>query len=127
MQNVVLKIILNKQVNHDTYLMKLSGDLSSIKNSGEFIEGIVNRFIECIKETTNEELNNVYNMHYFLPSDAVISLDIKEWIDLYNKLKFVLKQLSKYKTVSYPSCYDLFNSFEAKYAILMMRAERKKK
>lgn len=96
-------------------------------NSGEFIEGIVNRFIECIKETTNEELNNVYNMHYFLPSDAVISLDIKEWIDLYNKLKFVLKQLSKYKTVSYPSCYDLFNSFEAKYAILMMRAERKKK
>ena len=38
MQNVVLEITLNKQVNHDTYLMKLSGDLSSIKNSGEFIE-----------------------------------------------------------------------------------------
>ena len=66
----------------------------------------------------------MYKKSYFLPSDVVISLDIKEWIELYNKLKFVFKQLSKYNTVSYPSCYDMFNAFEAKYAILMMRAER---
>jgi len=96
-------------------------------NSGEFIEFIVKRYIDCIAETANNDLISLYNKSYFLPSDAVISLDIKEWIELYNKLKFVLKHLSKYKTASYPSCYDLFNSFEAKYAILMMRTERKKK
>ena len=38
MQNVLLEIIENTPVNHDTFLMKLSGDLSSIKNSGEFVE-----------------------------------------------------------------------------------------
>lgn len=96
-------------------------------NSGEFIEFVVKRYIDCINETTNNDLISMYTKSYFLPSDAVIALDIKEWIELYNKLKFVIKQLAKYKTVSYPSCYDLFNSFEAKYAILMMRTERKKK
>lgn len=96
-------------------------------NSGEFIEFIVKRYIDCINETTNNDLISMYTKSYFLPSDAVIALDIKEWIELYNKLKFVIKQLAKYKTVSYPSCYDLFNSFEAKYAILMMRTEKKKK
>ena len=38
MQTVILTITKNEQVNHDTYLMKLSGVLSDIKNSGEFIE-----------------------------------------------------------------------------------------
>lgn len=96
-------------------------------NSGEFIEHLVKRFIDCIIETNNNDLINLYNKLYFLPSDAVISLDIKEWIELYNKLKFVIKQLAKYKTVSYPSCYELFKSFEAKYAILMMRTEGRKR
>lgn len=96
-------------------------------NSGDFIEYVVTRFIDCVIETTNMDLIQLYNKSYFLPSDAVISLDIKEWIDLYNKLKFVIKQLAKYKTISYLNCYELFNSFEAKYAILMMRTERKKK
>lgn len=96
-------------------------------NSGDFIEYIVKRYIDCVIETSNNDLINLYNKSYFLPSDAVISLDIKEWIDLYNKLKFVIKQLAKYKTISYPSCYDLFTIFEAKYAILMMRTEKSKK
>ena len=96
-------------------------------NSGDFIDKIVNRFILCIQETTSPELINLYNKSYFLPSDVIISLDVKEWIDLYNKLKFVLKQLSKYNSVSYPGCFDLFSTFESKYAILMMRSERIKK
>ena len=39
----------------------------------------------------------------------------------------IVKQLSKYNSVSYPGCFDLFSTFESKYAILMMRAERIKK
>ena len=38
MVNVELVIASNIQVNHDTYLMRLEGDLSSIKNPGEFVE-----------------------------------------------------------------------------------------
>ena len=38
MKNVVLKIASNKQVGTDIYLMRLTGDLSNIKNPGEFVE-----------------------------------------------------------------------------------------
>ena len=38
MENVILTIKFNKQVSDDVYLMRLEGDLSSIKNPGEFVE-----------------------------------------------------------------------------------------
>lgn len=38
MKNVILEIIENIQVGNDIFLMKLKGDIESIKNSGEFIE-----------------------------------------------------------------------------------------
>ena len=66
MQNVLLKIILNKQVNHDTYLMKLSGDLSSIKNSGEFIEikldGYYLRRPISVCDFTSDEVTLLYKV-----------------------------------------------------------------
>ena len=38
MKNVFLKITQNIQVGKDIYLMRLEGDLSDIKNPGEFVE-----------------------------------------------------------------------------------------
>ena len=38
MENVVLKIASNKQVGKDVFEMILEGDLSSVKNPGEFVE-----------------------------------------------------------------------------------------
>ena len=38
MQNVILEITENTKVSSDVFKMKLKGDLSSIKNSGEFVE-----------------------------------------------------------------------------------------
>lgn len=38
MQNVFLEITENTKVSSDVYLMRLKGDISSIKNSGEFVE-----------------------------------------------------------------------------------------
>ena len=38
MKNVFLKITKNEQLSKDIYLMRLEGDLSSIKNPGEFVE-----------------------------------------------------------------------------------------
>lgn len=96
-------------------------------NSGDFIVNLVNSYIDYIQESNNEEFISLYDKHYFLSSDVVISLEIKEWIDLYNKLKFVLKLMSKYDNNIYIECHKLFNIFEAKYAILMMRTERRKR
>ena len=38
MQNVILEIVSNEKVGKDVFLMTLKGDLSSIKNPGEFVE-----------------------------------------------------------------------------------------
>ncbi len=38
MKNIILEIIENTKVSSDVYLMRLKGDLTSIKNSGEFVE-----------------------------------------------------------------------------------------
>ena len=38
MENVILEVVSNKQVGKDIYEMVLKGDLSSIKNPGEFVE-----------------------------------------------------------------------------------------
>lgn len=38
MENVILEITENKKVGNDIYLMTLKGDLSAIKNPGEFVE-----------------------------------------------------------------------------------------
>lgn len=92
-------------------------------NSGDFIDKLINSIVSWIKETGNIELINTYDRKYFIPSDVVISLDIKEWIDLYNKLKFVIKIISKYRKETLILYKQLFDQFEAKYAILMMRTD----
>ena len=38
MENVILTIKFNKKVSEDVYLLRLEGDLSAIKNPGEFVE-----------------------------------------------------------------------------------------
>ena len=38
MKNVMLKILENKKISEDVYLMTLEGDLKDIKNPGEFVE-----------------------------------------------------------------------------------------
>lgn len=92
-------------------------------NSGDFIDKLINSIVAWIKETGNIELINTYDRKYFIPSDVVISLDIKEWIDLYNKLKFVIKIISKYRKETLILYKQLFDQFEAKYAILMMKTD----
>lgn len=66
MKNVILEIILNEQVGHDVFLMKLKGDLSSIKNSGEFVEIKLNNYYLrrpiSVCEFTNDELTILYKV-----------------------------------------------------------------
>ena len=92
-------------------------------NSGEFIDKLINTFVMYVKESGNEEYVRLYDRKYFLPSDVVISLDVKEWVELYNKLKFVLRLMNKNNKTTFLSYQELFDIFEAKYAILMMRAD----
>ena len=92
-------------------------------NSGEFIDNLINNFIKNIKENGNQEQIELYDRKYFIPSDVIISLEIKEWIELYNRMKNVLRIMKKNNKLSFINFQELFDVFEAKYAILMMRAD----
>ncbi len=96
-------------------------------NSGGFIDNLVSTYIKYVKNSNNQEFINTYNRTYFLPSDVVISLEFKEWIELYKRLKYVLRLMIDYKNKLYIECDELFKIFEAKYAILMMYYEQKSK
>lgn len=92
-------------------------------NSGEFIDNLINNFIKNIKENGTQEQIELYDRKYFIPSDVIISLEIKEWIELYNRMKNVLRIMKKNNKLSFINFQELFDVFEAKYAILMMRSD----
>lgn len=66
MKNVTLKIIFNKQLSNDIYLMKLEGDLSEIKNPGEFVEiKLDNYYLRrpiSVHDFTNSSLTLLYKV-----------------------------------------------------------------
>ena len=69
MKNVLLTIEKNIQVGQDIYLMSLSGDVSEIKNPGEFVEiTIPNYYLRrpiSVSSYTNNSINLLYkDWHY---------------------------------------------------------------
>ena len=66
MKNVILEITENYSVSSDVFLMKLKGDISSIKNSGEFVEikleGYYLRRPISVCEFNKDELTILYKV-----------------------------------------------------------------
>ena len=66
MKNVFLKITKNEQLSKDIYLMRLEGDLSDIKNPGEFVEvkldGYYLRRPISVSEFDKESLTLLYKV-----------------------------------------------------------------
>lgn len=94
-------------------------------NSGDYIYNLVDTFVTYIKGLGNKDYIELYTHKYFIESDVVISLEIKEWVELYNKLKLALRFIGNYDELNYKKYLTMFDKFEARYAILMMRTETK--
>lgn len=66
MENVVLTIKFNKKVSNDVYLMRLEGDLSQIKNPGEFVEIKLDNFYLrrpiSVNDFSNSHLDLLYKV-----------------------------------------------------------------
>ena len=66
MQNVILEIVENTKVGNDVFLMRLKGDLTAIKNSGEFVEikldGYYLRRPISVCEFKSDELTILYKV-----------------------------------------------------------------
>lgn len=66
MKNVILKITENKQLSKDIFLLKLEGDLTEIKNPGEFVEiKLDNYYLRrpiSVHDFTNTSLTLLYKV-----------------------------------------------------------------
>lgn len=95
-------------------------------NSGQVIIALVNSLLNCFKDFGKEEYINIYNYNYFLQSDVIITISLKEWIDIYNKIKFVMKITVDADLSNYLEFRNNYIQFELRYIILMMYFEGKK-
>ena len=93
-------------------------------HSGEKILEIVDKFVEAIKNT-NQENANLYTKNYILPSDYIITLDVREWTTLYQKLKTVYNILKDDEETIF-KLKKYFDDFESDYMIILLYEETKK-
>jgi len=88
---------------------------------------------DLVKKTVQGTLllkdhNNLDIRHpgYYLESDYALTLEVREWTDLYKKLKFVLKMLTTIPASTYNEIKKLFDEFEACYMIVILHDEKNK-
>lgn len=93
-------------------------------HSGEKILEIVDKFVEAIKNT-NQENAILYTKNYILPSDYIITLDVREWTTLYQKLKTVYNILKDDEETIF-KLKKYFDDFESDYMIILLYEETKK-
>lgn len=93
-------------------------------HSGEKIVGIVDKIVEAVKYT-NQENANLYTKNYILPSDYIITLDVREWTTLYQKLKTVYNILKDDEETIF-KLKKYFDDFESDYMIILLYEETKK-
>lgn len=93
-------------------------------HSGEKILEIVDKFVEAIKNT-NQENAILYTKNYILPSDYIITLDVREWTTLYQKLKTIYNILKDDEETIF-KLKKYFDDFESDYMIILLYEETKK-
>lgn len=92
-------------------------------HSSESIMRLVNKIVKATKQLSDNNLD-IHHVSYYVPSDYVITLDVKEWTSLYNKIKFVFKKLNYNQDILYNEIKEDFLSFEANYMIILLYEEK---
>ena len=74
MKNVILEIKSNVLVSKDIFLMRLVGDCSEIKNSGEFINiKLPNKYLRrpiSVCDYSENHVEYTFNGHLYLPENV---------------------------------------------------------
>jgi hypothetical protein len=96
-------------------------------NSGVLIVQTISSLVNALSEANNQEHIKTYNYQYFSKSEVVIALELTEWIDIYNKIKFVLKMANEAVISNNLEFKNNYQKFEMRYLILMMYMETNRK
>ncbi|MFA7435805.1 MAG: hypothetical protein WC006_05525 [Bacilli bacterium] len=95
-------------------------------NSGDLIVDTVNALMDCFENSNNKELRNSYKFNYFLNSDYVVALSFAEWIELFTKIKYVMRVASKVELFDYLKFRDLYTELEKRYILMLIYNEMKR-
>lgn len=93
-------------------------------NSGQAIHRLINITVERLQSARTLRYSQIYPTKYFLKSDAIITLTLGEWVELYNKLKFVIKNTPDVNLLDNANFKNDFFQFEIYYLILMINSEK---
>ncbi|HHU56381.1 MAG TPA: hypothetical protein GXZ48_06820 [Acholeplasmataceae bacterium] len=107
--------------NLNTYMQ----DFKSLNEAAEYIFfNSSQQILKTIDSLIKAIPNNDFTFNYFLKTDDIITLELKEWIDLYNKIRFVIKKVDN--IMDNNEFKENYSLFETCYLILMMNMEASK-
>lgn len=92
-------------------------------HSGDLIVKTINSLVQCINNSANSEHIETYNYDYFLDSPLVLTLTLPEWIELFNKIRYVLRVVSDINIINYVDFRQNYLQLEIRYFILMLYME----
>ncbi|MCK9536201.1 MAG: hypothetical protein M0R05_01210 [Bacilli bacterium] len=92
-------------------------------NSGELIVNTVNALVKAIKTGGVNNYIQSYPYQYFLLSDDVVVLRFAEWIDLFNKILYVIRTTNKIDLFSNQIFSQYYRELEKRYMIMLIYNE----
>ncbi|HOF43632.1 MAG TPA: hypothetical protein PLE44_03480 [Bacilli bacterium] len=88
--------------------------------SGDLIVKTVKALVSCLEKGKNKSYALTYNYSYFLKSDAILNFELKEWINLFNKFKFIMKTTSNVELYDYLQFSELYQKLEKRYFVVLI-------
>ncbi|MGI6710644.1 MAG: hypothetical protein ACOX4W_04280 [Bacilli bacterium] len=88
-------------------------------HSVTLITDTINQLLKILDKRTKER----YDIKYFTNSEAFVCLSMGEWINLFNKLKYVIN-LYNIDRNTFKEFYKLFDELELFYIILLINFEK---
>jgi len=92
-------------------------------NSGELIVDTINSLVQCFENSGNAQYISTYKYDYFIESDFVVVLKFTEWIELFTKLRYVLRTANKVELFDYLQFKNYYQELEKRYIIMLITNE----
>lgn len=119
----------NREVNDFIYQYKSLQEAAEYVyyHSGDLIVETVKTLVQSIEQAKNPEHIQKYDFNFFLESSLVLTLTLPQWIELFNKIRYVLRTTSEVNVISYVDFKNNYQKLEVRYFILMLYMESKSK
>lgn len=95
-------------------------------HSGELIVNTINSLVECFQKSNNSLYVNTYDYNYFLESDVIITFNYVEWVNLFNKIRYVKRTTNNIELFDYLKFANYYSELEKYYLIVLIYNETNK-